>query len=97
DPCGDADDRAAHDVGGQQHPVGPDAGQAGRFGVVAGGVQVTAPGGLAQGVGEADVEQQHHEDAGGDVEAAYADGVAGPDQESLVQGDHLALGVDQGE
>ena len=47
-PAGDAVDQPRHRVDAEQHPVDPDTDQAGRLGVVAHGIHVPTPRGLAE-------------------------------------------------
>ena len=70
DPGGEAVDRAGDDVDAEQDPVDADAGQPRGLRVVADGVHVPAPGGLAQGEADDDVQDGDEHHAGGDAEPA---------------------------
>ena len=74
DPGGDAVDQSGHGVDAEQHPVDPDADQPGGLDVVADGVDVAAPRGLAEHERDHDQPARRDEDhAGGDPERAERD------------------------
>ena len=78
DPAGQRERGAGGDVDAQQHAPHRDAGEPRGLGVITHGVDVPAPGGLAQRERHHDVQPDHHQDAGGDADVAERDHGSGP-------------------